>query len=49
MKVIIAGSRGFNDYPALCEACDRILSNQSDVEIVSGVIQLLMPLTSVIP
>lgn len=36
MKVIIAGSRNFNDYKFLCEKCDKILSNQKDIEIVSG-------------
>lgn len=36
MKVIIAGSRSFNDYKLLCEKCDAILSNQKDIEIVCG-------------
>jgi hypothetical protein len=36
MKVIIAGSRDFNDYELLKNTCDKILSNQTDVEIVSG-------------
>lgn len=36
MKVIIAGSRDFNDYNALCDFCDNALQNQSNVEIVSG-------------
>lgn len=36
MKVIIAGGRNFNDYEKLKLHCDKILSNQSDVEIVSG-------------
>lgn len=36
MKVIIAGSRDFNDYNLLCEKCDAILSTQKDVEIVCG-------------
>ena len=36
MKVIIAGSRNFNDYSLLCSKCDNALSNQTDVEIVSG-------------
>lgn len=37
MKVIIAGSRDFNDYEKLKEVCDYMLSRQTDVEIVSGV------------
>lgn len=36
MKVIIAGSRLFNDYELLCSVCDNALSLQSEVEIVSG-------------
>lgn len=36
MKVIIAGSRGFNDFNLLCEKVDRILSNETNIEIVSG-------------
>lgn len=36
MKVIIAGSRGFNDYKVLCLICDHMLQNQKVVEIVSG-------------
>lgn len=36
MKVIIAGGREFLDYKTLCEKCDNILKNQSDIEIVSG-------------
>ena len=36
MKVIIAGSRGFNDYEKLCTVCNFTLSNQSEIEIVSG-------------
>jgi hypothetical protein len=35
-KVIIAGSRDFNDYERLKEACDSILSNITEIEIVSG-------------
>jgi hypothetical protein len=37
-KVIIAGSRGFNDYNFLKEKCNKILSqkNPNDVEIISG-------------
>ena len=36
MKVIIAGGRNFNDYDKLCQFCDNALSNQTEVEIVSG-------------
>jgi YspA, cpYpsA-related SLOG family len=36
MKVIIAGGRTFNDFGLLCEKCDNILVNQTDIEIVSG-------------
>jgi predicted Rossmann fold nucleotide-binding protein DprA/Smf involved in DNA uptake len=36
MKVIIAGSRDFNDYEAVKKYADHILSNQSEIEIVSG-------------
>lgn len=37
MKVIIAGSRTFNDYILLKEKCDHYLSNiEVPVEIVSG-------------
>ena len=38
MKVIIAGSRDFNDYDLLCKICDYMLQNQNpnDIEIVSG-------------
>ena len=37
MKVIIAGSRGFNDYETLCKFCDYIIGEPEDeVEIVSG-------------
>jgi len=36
MKVIIAGGRDFNDYDLLCEKCDKILSRQTEIEIVSG-------------
>jgi hypothetical protein len=36
MKVIIAGSRNFNDLALLTEKCDKILSGQTDIEIVSG-------------
>lgn len=36
MKVIIAGSRSFNDYSFLCLKCDKALSSQTEIEIVSG-------------
>ena len=36
MKTIIAGSRTFTDYKKLCEVCDHILQDQTDIEIVSG-------------
>lgn len=36
MKVIIAGGRTFNDYKLLCQICDKALSLQNEVEIVSG-------------
>jgi predicted Rossmann fold nucleotide-binding protein DprA/Smf involved in DNA uptake len=35
-KVIIAGSRNFSDYTALLSKCDKLLSQKSEVEIVSG-------------
>ena len=36
-KVIIAGSRGFNDYKLLCEVMDTYLNDKmDDIEIVSG-------------
>ena len=35
-KVIVCGSRSFNDYGLLKSRLDRILSLKSDVEIVSG-------------
>ena len=37
-RVIIAGSRNFNDYDLLCKECDGVLHglNPADVEIVSG-------------
>jgi len=36
-KVIIAGSRGFNDYKLLCEVMDNYLNDKmDDIEIVSG-------------
>lgn len=36
MKVIIAGGRDFNHLQALCDNCDKILSNQTNIEVVSG-------------
>ena len=35
-RVIIAGSRTFEDYELLCKKCDTYLSSLSDIEIVSG-------------
>src|SRR5215213_3192990 len=39
MKIIIAGTRTFNDYEFLKQKVDIILSKQVDVEIVSGCAQ----------
>ena len=36
MKVIIAGSRNFNDYNSLERKMNTILKNQDDVTIISG-------------
>lgn len=36
MKVIIAGTRTFTDYEKLSAFCDKVLSNQKEVEVVSG-------------
>lgn len=36
MKVIIAGGRTFNDYDSLLQKCDYFLSQQTEIEIVSG-------------
>lgn len=36
MKVIIAGSRDFDDYEKLCNYCDYLLQDKNDIEIVSG-------------
>lgn len=36
MRVIIAGSRCFNDYETLKKYCDHILQNQTDVTILCG-------------
>lgn len=38
-RVIVAGTRDFNDYQLLCEKCDKILANKakdSEITIVSG-------------
>ncbi len=35
-KVIIAGSRGFDNYELLKNSCDNILQYKPNVEIVSG-------------
>ena len=36
MKVIIAGSRDFDDYELLRKYCDFYLQSQTEIEIVSG-------------
>ena len=36
MKLIIAGSRNFNDYQKLKIECDQFLQDQKNIEIVSG-------------
>ena len=36
VRVIIAGSRGFQDYELLKSKCDKILQNFEEIEIVSG-------------
>jgi hypothetical protein len=36
MRVIIAGSRDFDDYDKLCHFCDYVLRDQKEIEIVSG-------------
>lgn len=38
-RVIIAGSRSFNDYELLKSRCDFFLQNKSDVVIISGTAQ----------
>lgn len=35
-KVIVAGSRDFNDYDLLVKKLDFLLQNKKDIEIVSG-------------
>lgn len=36
LKVIIAGSRGFNDFDLLKSFCDSTLKGRSGIEVVSG-------------
>ncbi len=36
MKLIIAGGRNFTNYKKLCQACDHLLQDQTNIEIVSG-------------
>jgi hypothetical protein len=36
MKVVIAGSRSFNDYSLLRRKMDHLLQNHSDITIISG-------------
>ena len=36
IRLIIAGSRDFDDYELLKQTCDYMLQNHVDVEIVSG-------------
>ena len=36
MKIIVAGSRGFNDYNLLKEKLNEIVCDKNDIEIVSG-------------
>ena len=36
MKIIIAGSRTFNDYNLLKSSCDNLLTQFTNIEIVSG-------------
>lgn len=35
-RVIIAGSRSFEDFDTLCNVCDHMLQNKLDIIIVSG-------------
>lgn len=35
-RVIIAGTRTFDDYALLCATCDHALANKSRVQIISG-------------
>lgn len=36
MKVIVAGSRGFNNYKLLKETLDSLINQYADISIVSG-------------
>lgn len=36
MKVVIAGSRNFNDLKTLTRVCNHYLKNQKTIEVVSG-------------
>ncbi|MBL4905773.1 MAG: DUF2493 domain-containing protein, partial [Flavobacteriaceae bacterium] len=36
MKLIIAGGRNFTNYNKLCQICDQLLQDQTNIEIVSG-------------
>lgn len=36
MKLIIAGSRDFNDYALLCDEVNKFISNETNVTIISG-------------
>ena len=36
MKIIVAGSRTFNDYKLLTDKLDYFLQNQKDITIISG-------------
>ena len=36
MNIIIAGSRNFNDYNLLKSSCDNLLTQFTNIEIVSG-------------
>jgi methionine aminopeptidase len=36
MKIIIAGGRNFTNYKKLCQICDQLLQDQTNIEIVSG-------------
>lgn len=38
-KVVVAGSRSFDDYTLLTERLDYYLANKSNIEIVSGTAQ----------
>ncbi|WP_457617556.1 DUF2493 domain-containing protein [Lutibacter sp.] len=36
MKLIIAGGRNFTNYKKLCQICDQLFQDQTNIEIVSG-------------